>query len=444
MKTCYVSIAYGRKLDLEGHEVDYDRVYAEMIRPAVEAAGLRCQRGDDFSGALIHKEILRAVVTADVMIADVSNGNANVMYELGIRHALRPSVTITISSSRLPFNISHNFAILYRLGRDGGPDPDHAADVRSRLTRALAERLDNPTSDSPLYEYFPTLRVEIPADLRPPRAQDRKGQPAPAAPSPTSTVAPTAPGADALRQRRADELKQAVDAMQRQISLGAPAEALRFAEGLGSELAASRPIRLLLAQAAIQVANYEGAVSLLSALVTERSDDAEALALLGSLLKQRHFSSGAAADLDAALEMYRRAFALSRQDLYLGRNLAQLLHRRQTPETRAELAQLLPELATLARHALDEPPVDYWTLHSALIIAVLAGDEATVQQRLREMLAQRPQAWMLESSRTELQGVLERTAGPERERLLGLIDRLDPAQAGIEASDDGEAEDAQL
>jgi len=443
MKTCYVSIAFGRKRDLEGREVDYDRVYAEMIRPAVEAAGLRCQRGDEFSGALIHKEILRAVITADVMVADVSNGNANVMYELGLRHALRPSVTVTISSSRLPFNISHSFAILYRVADDGGPDPGSAAEVSSRLTRALLERVESPASDSPLYEYFPSLRVEIPDDLRPPRLQQAMAVPAPE-PPPGPAAAPP-PDDEALRQRRAGELKQAVDAMQRQISRGAPAEALRVAEGLGSELAASRPIRLLLAQAAIQVANYEGAVSLLSALIAERPDDAEALALLGSLLKKRHFGSGSPADLDAALEMYQRAFALSRQDLYLGRNMAQLLHRRQTPADRTALAQLLPELGELAAHALDEPPVDYWTLHSVLIIAVLAGDQATAERRLHEMLAQRPQPWMLESSRTELLGLLESTTDAhEREWLQALIDRLAPDPAATEAADDAEADDAQL
>jgi tetratricopeptide (TPR) repeat protein len=443
MKTCYVSIAFGRKVDLDGREVDYDRVYAEMIRPAVEAAGLRCQRGDEFSGALIHKEILRAVVTADVMIADVSNGNGNVMYELGMRHALRPSVTLIISSSRLPFNISHSFAVLYQVGADGAPEPGRAAEVRSRLTQALLERVDNPSSDSPLYEYFPNLRVEIPPDLRPPRRQERKAV-LPPEPPKLDGGAALPPDEDTLRQRRADGLKSAVTAMQRQISRGAPAEAMRVAEGLGTELAAERPIRLLLAQAAIQVGNYEGAASLLSALVRERPEDAEALALLGSLLKRRHMSSGSTQDLDAALDMYRRAYALSRQDLYLGRNLAQLLHRRQTSAAQQELALLLPELGALARHALDAPPVDYWTLQSVLIIAVLAGDEAAAERHLADMLSQQPQSWMLESSRTELQGLIESTPeGEQRERLRRVIDRLDTAQADNDAAEDVEADDAQ-
>ena len=44
------------------------------------------------------------MITADVMVADVSGGNANVMYELGIRHALRRGATVLITSCRMPFN----------------------------------------------------------------------------------------------------------------------------------------------------------------------------------------------------------------------------------------------------------------------------------------------------------------------------------------------------
>lgn len=76
MKTCYVSMPFGVKRDAtSGRTLDHDRVYHELIAPAAEEAGLFCQRADDFAGTLIHKDIARAIVTADVMLADVSNGN---------------------------------------------------------------------------------------------------------------------------------------------------------------------------------------------------------------------------------------------------------------------------------------------------------------------------------------------------------------------------------
>jgi hypothetical protein len=66
-----------------------DQVYNEMIKPAVEAAGLVCVRGDspvrvgDLMGT-----IWDALMEAGIMIADVSAPNVNVFYELGLTHAL--------------------------------------------------------------------------------------------------------------------------------------------------------------------------------------------------------------------------------------------------------------------------------------------------------------------------------------------------------------------
>ncbi len=64
-------------------------VYSQMIKPAVEAAGLTCVRGDDpvRVGDLM-KTVWDAILVSGVMIADVSALNANVFYELGLAHAL--------------------------------------------------------------------------------------------------------------------------------------------------------------------------------------------------------------------------------------------------------------------------------------------------------------------------------------------------------------------
>jgi hypothetical protein len=127
-------MAFGVKHDAaSGHSVDHDRIYRELIVPAVQEAGLACQRADDFAGSLIHKDIAKAVITADVMLADVSNGNANVIYELGIRHALRRGATVLLSSTPLPFNIAHNYALRYDVAPDGGPEPARLEAIRAQL-----------------------------------------------------------------------------------------------------------------------------------------------------------------------------------------------------------------------------------------------------------------------------------------------------------------------
>src|SRR4029453_18322697 len=76
--------------------------------------------------------------SADVVIADLSTANPNALYELGVRHALRPHTTIIISESdlTLPFDISHvRIARYSHLGEDIGYDEA----VRFRSSPTLAK-----------------------------------------------------------------------------------------------------------------------------------------------------------------------------------------------------------------------------------------------------------------------------------------------------------------
>jgi hypothetical protein len=83
-------------------------VYKHVIKPAVEAAGLRCIRADEVHRAnLIHLDILHRIVNAKLAICDLSGLNPNVMFELGIRQAFdKPVVLIKDDRTRSPFDIS--------------------------------------------------------------------------------------------------------------------------------------------------------------------------------------------------------------------------------------------------------------------------------------------------------------------------------------------------
>src|SRR5262245_20215861 len=68
-------------------KVDFDAVYQKLFNPALEAAGLQPFRADDEKAAGdILKDMFAELVTADFVLADISILNANVFYELGIRH----------------------------------------------------------------------------------------------------------------------------------------------------------------------------------------------------------------------------------------------------------------------------------------------------------------------------------------------------------------------
>lgn len=443
-KTCYVSMAFGVKTDAEsGRPVDHDRIYHELIRPAVERAGLVCQRADDFTGALIHKDIAKAVITADVMVADVSGGNANVMYELGIRHALRRASTVLISSGRLPFNISYSYALQYPLGGDGGVDASALEARCAMLAEAIAVKAERSATDSPLFEYFPELQVLLPEDLTPPEMRRRR------AAVESQNLKPgghdskgLVSKAEQFVRRGGDVDSQAwLDVLRRYRDLGEWQEVVRLGDELPPDVGQLPEVVQAVALAWSRLGETGRAIDFLSRQGGGVGDNPELLGLLGSFYKKRHFVDGSIADLDAAIDHYRRAFERNRQDLYLGRNLAQLLHRRGSAAARAELDQRGPELRSLAQTRLAEPVRDFWTLDSALVLMLLGGDDPGARQTTAAMLEMHPEAWMLNAARTELQGVLERASDEaQRERVRVAIERL--ASGAFDEAE--EADDAQL
>lgn len=159
-KRCFVVMGFGVKSDYAtGRKLDLDKSYRLMIKPVVEAKGLVCVRADEVrhSGSidvLMYHELL----TADVVIADLSTANPNALYELGIRHALRPHTTIVISENKLcyPFDLNHVLINSYtHLGE--AIDYDEVVRFNKVLGDTLEAVLAAPKPDSPVYTYLNDL-----------------------------------------------------------------------------------------------------------------------------------------------------------------------------------------------------------------------------------------------------------------------------------------------
>src|SRR5438874_7748309 len=94
---------------------DFERVFTELIQPAL--SNYEVIRADS---RLHQQNILRSIVegihAADLVIAEVTDTNANVMYELGAAHALgKPTVMMTQSIDRLPFDLRSYLVQVYAL-----------------------------------------------------------------------------------------------------------------------------------------------------------------------------------------------------------------------------------------------------------------------------------------------------------------------------------------
>jgi|SRR6185437_2996093 len=158
---CFVVMGFGKKTDFEsGRTLDLDATYEAIIEPAAAGHGLRCIRADEIMhSGIIDTAMYEMLLRADLVIADISTGNVNAVYELGVRHALRPNSTIIMKErdGRLYFDLNHVATFQYQhLGPDiGAREAERAKrELRELINAALAAT----TPDSPVYTYLPKLK----------------------------------------------------------------------------------------------------------------------------------------------------------------------------------------------------------------------------------------------------------------------------------------------
>ncbi|MFF8805626.1 hypothetical protein [Streptomyces omiyaensis] len=107
-------------------------IFEQVIAPACAKYEIDAVRADGIAHAGdINEQICRHVVESDLVIADVSGGNPNVMYELGLRHITgKPTVHIG-EAGQLPFDIASIRTIRYQRARS------HLAGARREIETAL-------------------------------------------------------------------------------------------------------------------------------------------------------------------------------------------------------------------------------------------------------------------------------------------------------------------
>lgn len=85
-----------------------DRVFNKHFRPSIEKLGFQCLRSDMKNGQVVIEDIWTGICQASFLIADVTDQNPNVMYELGIAHTLgKPVLMLTQNLEKIPFDMRH-------------------------------------------------------------------------------------------------------------------------------------------------------------------------------------------------------------------------------------------------------------------------------------------------------------------------------------------------
>src|SRR3954468_10375344 len=143
---CFVLMPFGVKRDpVTQASIDFDAIYSKAIRSAIDEAGMEPVRADEErTGGIIHKPMFERLLLCDFAVADLTTQNANVYYELGVRHAARPATTLAIFAShqRLPFDLNYLRSMPYDLSEGNRFGSDAASKLRSAMTRRLSELRD--------------------------------------------------------------------------------------------------------------------------------------------------------------------------------------------------------------------------------------------------------------------------------------------------------------
>jgi|SRR5882724_1127186 len=146
-KTCFVVGPIGK----EGTDVRVraDALLKHIVRKVLEAPPFEMDvtRADEMQPGLISQQIIASVVNADLVVADLTDRNANAHYELALRHVTRkPIVHMLLAGQALPFDIVHQRTVFYDTS-----NLDAAEQAKEDLARHADAVLKDPeAADNPI------------------------------------------------------------------------------------------------------------------------------------------------------------------------------------------------------------------------------------------------------------------------------------------------------
>ena len=453
---------FGQKSDPSGGPaIDFDKIYAGALAPAIEAAGMEPIRADEErTGGIIHKPMFERLLLCDYAVADLTTANANVFYELGVRHTARPATTLTIFAKHqpIPFDVNFLRSLPYELGENNEFGDDQANALRELVSTRLMDlrRLatEQAPVDSPLFdllkEWRPGNIAHLKTDVFRQQVQlnERlKGQLA------------------AIRQQGRD--KEGRERARKEL------ETFRKELGALDAVEAATVIDLMLSYRAIE--DWDGMIEVYNdmpevlkrqILVREQlgfafnrragqsketADRAKALRILGEVEAQQGPSSetcgligrihkdnwtdaleakdsiAATGHLKKAIEAYTRGFMADQRDAYPGINAVTLLEIEGDDDSLQLKNRLLPVVRFAVDRRLKGKDPDYWDHATMLELAVLNDERKRAFEHLADAVTSIREAWepgttannlrMMEHSRS--------SRGADTSWLMDIIEKLE-------------------
>lgn len=144
-----------------------DMLLKHLIEPAFSEFKIKVVRADKIEkSGLISQQIFEHIVSARFCVADLSFGNPNAFYELGVRHMTKlPTIQLIRKGDKIPFDVSQGRTIAVDMS-DIYTIMDRMDSARRELTEHIRNYLEPGESlkadDNPVSIYLPTLQVKLP------------------------------------------------------------------------------------------------------------------------------------------------------------------------------------------------------------------------------------------------------------------------------------------
>ncbi len=412
---CFVLMPFGKKTSQSGLLIDFDSVYDEFIKPSIQQAGLEPLRADEeMGGGIIHKPMFERLILCEYAVCDLSSANANVFYELGVRHAVRPFTTMLLyaeGTGQLPFDVAALRAMPYQIGPDGRPFSG------SGTQALLAEKLKESRyarTDSPIYqlvEGFPDiqhLKTDVFRD-RVDYSQNVKRQ----------LVSARKTGRDAVSAIESvlvplenAESAVVIDLFLSYRSVKAWDAMIDLVPKMSPPLQTTVLVQEQLGLALNRAGHGEEAEHVLLELINKRGPSSESYGILGRVYKDRweaaHNSGNsilASGLLVKAIETYLKGFEADWRDAYPGVNAVTLMEIKEPPDIRRIQLFHVVIYAVKRRIVVGKP--DYWDYATLLELAVLIKNNEDAVSALSSVLANVREPWEMETTARNLRLIRE-------------------------------------
>jgi hypothetical protein len=426
-QTCFVAMGFGEKTDYQStpqRVLNLNRTFEDIIEPAVKDAGLECIRADRIiHSTVIDKPMYEQLLEADVVIADLSTSNANAIYELGVRHALRPHATIVIAETlfKFPFDLNHLMIDTYtHLGQEIGFR--EVMRMRDVLTNKIKTILNAPQTDSPVFLFLPQL---LKSNVLPP------GHQVAAPPVAAATAEPKDRASLGELFGKFDEAKKRAKRAPDWVEVLNVVTRIHALQPTDPYTVQQHALATYKSELPNPIESLLHARNILSALQPDTSSDAETVGLWGAIHKRLWDKTGDPEYLNRAIRSYARGYFI-KDDFYNGINFAFLLNARAAATGGEEaIADRV-----LARRIRQEVLVlcDTAIAADAKAVAVAKAIEAESTAPVDEPLKPGPRFW-LKATRVEALCGLGRQAESDALRAEIIVA---PPEAWMPDSMDGQ------